>query len=106
MNFDKIPIWILFLGATIAVMICIEVGYRLGWYYHHRSEEEKEAPVSAIAGTILGLVAFMAPVTKLFQGVTKWGTGAGKLLAAVSKTSPAAIGKPAESPPLSNMPFP
>jgi hypothetical protein len=40
-------------------MFSIEVGYRLGRIAHKRSEDEKESPVSAIAGSILGLLAFM-----------------------------------------------
>lgn len=63
MNFDNIPIWILFVGMTLVVMVFIEAGYRLGCLSHQRSEDEKESPVSAIAGTILGLVAFMLAFT-------------------------------------------
>ena len=44
-------------------MVAIEVGYRLGHAMHRRSEDEKESPVSAIAGAILGLAAFMLAFT-------------------------------------------
>lgn len=54
---------ILFLLATLAVMLSIEAGYRLGRFAHRRSEDEKESPVSAIAGSVLGLVAFMLAFT-------------------------------------------
>lgn len=63
MNFDAIPLWILFVGMILVVMASIEAGYRLGCLCHRRSGDEKEAPVSAIAGTILGLVAFMLAFT-------------------------------------------
>lgn len=63
MNFDTTPIWILFVGMILVVMAFIEAGYRLGCVSHRRSSEEKESPVSAIAGTILGLVAFMLAFT-------------------------------------------
>ncbi len=41
----------------------IEAGYQLGRTVHGRSEDEKESPVSAIAGSVLGLVAFMLAFT-------------------------------------------
>ena len=63
MPIDAIPIWTLFAGTIIVVMVAIEAGYRLGHAEHRRSEDEKESPVSAIAGTILGLAAFMLAFT-------------------------------------------
>ena len=63
MRIDSIPIWALFVGTIIIVMLAIEAGYRLGRVAHRRSEDEKESPVSAIAGTILGLAAFMLAFT-------------------------------------------
>ena len=63
MRFDAIPIWVVFTGTILVVMVAIEVGYRLGHAVHRRSDEEKESPVSAIAGAILGLAAFMLAFT-------------------------------------------
>ncbi len=63
MRIDAIPIWALFVATIIVVMVAIEVGYRLGHAAHTRSEDEKESPVSAIAGAILGLAAFMLAFT-------------------------------------------
>jgi hypothetical protein len=63
MRIDAIPIWALFTATIIVVMVAIEVGYRLGHAAHRRSEDEKESPVSAIAGAILGLAAFMLAFT-------------------------------------------
>jgi hypothetical protein len=63
MNMDIIPVWALFAGSIIVVMIAIEAGYRLGHAAHRRSEDEKESPVSAMAGSILGLTAFMLAFT-------------------------------------------
>jgi hypothetical protein len=60
---DTIPIGIFFVATTLLVVIAIEVGYRLGGSAHRSSEEEKESPVSAISGTILGLLAFMLAFT-------------------------------------------
>lgn len=63
MRIDAIPIWALFAATIVVVMIAIEAGYRLGRGAHRRSEDEKESPVSAIAGSILGLAAFMLAFT-------------------------------------------
>jgi len=59
MRIDAIPIWAIFALTICLVMAAIEFGYRLGQSRHQRSEDEKESPVSAIAGAILGLAAFM-----------------------------------------------
>ncbi len=63
MKVDIIPIWVLFVGTILLVMGSIEAGYRLGRMVRQRSEDEKESPVSAIAGSVLGLVAFMLAFT-------------------------------------------
>jgi hypothetical protein len=63
MRFDAIPIWAVFIGTIIVVMISIEIGYRLGYAMHRRSQDEKESPVGAIAGAILGLAAFLLAFT-------------------------------------------
>ncbi len=59
MSFDSMPIWILFAGTVPVVIISIEAGYRMGKIAHRRSEDEKESPVSGVAGAVLALVAFM-----------------------------------------------
>jgi len=63
MRVDTIPIWVLFVGTILLVKGSIELGYRLGRMVRRRSEDEKESPVSAIAGSVLGLVAFMLAFT-------------------------------------------
>lgn len=63
MNMDAIPIAALFFGTIALVLGAIEAGYRLGRAARRRSEDEKESPVSAIAGSILGLLAFMLAFT-------------------------------------------
>lgn len=60
---ESIPIWAMFIGSSVLVVASIELGYRLGHRSHRRSAEEKESPVSAIAGSVLGLVAFMLAFT-------------------------------------------
>ena len=63
MRFEAIPIWGVLAATIILVLLAIEVGYRLGRAMHRRSEDEKESPVSAIAGSVLGLSAFMLAFT-------------------------------------------
>src|SRR4051794_38807377 len=63
MKIDGIPLWLLFLGTTLLVLATIEVGYLLGKTVRRKSEDEKESPVSAIAGTVLALLAFILAFT-------------------------------------------
>jgi hypothetical protein len=60
---DAIPTGILFVITVVVVVVSIEAGYRLGQSARRRSEDEKESPVSAISGTILGLLAFILAFT-------------------------------------------
>jgi hypothetical protein len=53
----------LFAATILVVVIAIEGGYRLGRAIHRTSEDEKESPVSAIAGSVLGLLAFILAFT-------------------------------------------
>jgi len=63
MIIDALPIWLLFLVTAALVVLAVEIGFLVGKIVHRRSEEEREAPVSAIAGAILGLQAFMLAFT-------------------------------------------
>jgi hypothetical protein len=63
MTIDDIPLWLLFVSTTLVIVAAIEVGYRVGRTAHRKSEDEKEAPVSAIAGTVLALLAFILAFT-------------------------------------------
>src|SRR5688572_18846354 len=56
---DLIPIWAVFALTIIVVMGAIETGHWLGRIVRRRSVDEKESPISAIAGAILGLSAFL-----------------------------------------------
>jgi hypothetical protein len=59
-----IPIWLLFILITAAVIGMLELGYRIGRRTHRRfPKEEKESPVGAFAGAMLGLSAFMLGFT-------------------------------------------
>jgi hypothetical protein len=63
MLIDALPIWIIFLVTAALVVLSVESGFRLGNKVRSRSSEERESPVSAIAGAILGLLAFMLAFT-------------------------------------------
>jgi len=49
----------LFLAATAFALVALEGGYRLGKWRHAHSVEEKDAPVGAMVGSVLGLLALM-----------------------------------------------
>ena len=63
MNMDDIPLWLLFVLTTLLIVAAIEGGYKIGKRARLRSENEKEAPVGAIVGTVLALLAFMLAFT-------------------------------------------
>ena len=63
MLIDVLPIWLLFVVTAALVVLAVEIGFRLGKLVRSRSSEERESPVSAIAGAILGLLAFMLAFT-------------------------------------------
>src|SRR5688572_27360715 len=63
MIIDVIPVWALFLATIAIVLVGVEAGYRLGFKRHKQSEDVKESPVSACAGSILGLAAFFLAFT-------------------------------------------
>lgn len=60
---DTLPLWGLFLLIIALVLLSIDGGYRLGRYRRSQSESEKDAPVGAMAGSTLGLLAFMLAFT-------------------------------------------
>jgi hypothetical protein len=57
------PVWALFWAIVALVLVSIEAGHRLGVYRRGRSEREKDAPVGAMVGSTLGLLAFMLAFT-------------------------------------------
>jgi hypothetical protein len=61
MILDKIPIWAIPILLLVLVMLAIEAGYRLG--HISALSIDKESPVSAISGSILGLLGFVLAFT-------------------------------------------
>jgi hypothetical protein len=60
---DLVPLWVLFLAACLLTWLALEGGYRFGRWRHGRAAEEKETPVGAMVGSILGLLAFLLAFT-------------------------------------------
>lgn len=63
MTSDSLPVWLILVASILLVTLSLELGYRLGHRSHRKWEDEKESPVSAIAGSVLGLVAFIMAFT-------------------------------------------
>lgn len=60
---NLIPLWLLFIGTLTAVLASIEVGYRWADHRQARARREVEAPIGAMVGSTLGLLAFLLAVT-------------------------------------------
>ncbi len=58
-----LPLWGLFAATVVVVLLSIEAGYGIGRCRRRNSEDEKEAPVGAIVGATLGLLAFVLAFT-------------------------------------------
>jgi hypothetical protein len=62
--FDYLPIWGVLLAVLLVSLVAIELGFRRGRYVQQRADqEEKEAPVGAMVGATLGLLAFLLAIT-------------------------------------------
>jgi hypothetical protein len=63
MIIDIFPIWVLFLVTGAVILLAFEGGYSFGKYVTQGSDQELDSPVSAIAGAIVGLQAFILAFT-------------------------------------------
>jgi hypothetical protein len=63
LKIDDLPLWLLFVLTTLLVVATIEFGFLIGKSVRRKTEDEKESPVSAIAGTVLALLAFILAFT-------------------------------------------
>ena len=61
--FDLIPIWLLFIGTILGMILFIELGFRLGQKAQARAKKAQTSQVRAIMGAGLGLLAFMLAFT-------------------------------------------
>lgn len=60
---DAFPLPVLFGAIALLVLVSIEVGYRLGRFRRSQPGHEAEAPVGAMVGSTLGLLAFLLAFT-------------------------------------------
>ena len=60
---DQAPLGALFLAAIALLGFAMEGGYRFGRWRHRRAAEERESPVGAMVGSILGLLALVLAFT-------------------------------------------
>jgi len=61
--FDLIPIWLLFIGTIMTMVLFIESGFRLGNRARATAKKAQTSQVRAIMGAGLGLLAFMLAFT-------------------------------------------
>jgi hypothetical protein len=59
---DVLPLWALFLGIVLVILLSVEAGYR-GGRARARHVEEKETPVGEMVAATLGLLAFILAFT-------------------------------------------
>jgi len=61
--FDSVPIGLVFLLTLTLIVMSVEIGYRVGIIRARKYEREREAPIDAMVGSTLGLLAFMLAFT-------------------------------------------
>src|SRR6185369_11910719 len=59
MSLDAVPLWAFFGIAAVLALLGLDGGYRIGRWRHAHVAEEKDGPVGAMVGSILGLLALM-----------------------------------------------
>lgn len=60
---DALPLWALFVAASVVVFASVEAGFRLGLHKRGQTEGMKDAAAGAMVGATLGLLAFMLAFT-------------------------------------------
>lgn len=61
--FDAVPLWIIFTATVAVILLAIEIGFRTGVHNTRKSEDERQAPIDAMVGSTLGLLAFVLAFT-------------------------------------------
>jgi hypothetical protein len=61
--FDAIPLWGLFLITVFVSFLAFEGGLRVGYFLRRKKQGEANAPLEALSGAILGLLAFIMAFT-------------------------------------------
>ena len=60
---DTIPLWGIFVGTVMLILLAVEGGYQIGTARRRRPIHETEGPISPVVSTTLGLLAFVLAVT-------------------------------------------
>jgi len=59
---DVFPLWAVYIGTVVAVLLAAEIGFRIGlWAKRRDPESKKSAMAGAVVGGMLGLMAFLLP---------------------------------------------
>ena len=61
---DSLPIWAVYLGTVVLVLLAAEIGFRIGMWLQRRDPSSAGTPMSGIVvGGMLGLMAFLLAFT-------------------------------------------
>jgi len=60
---DSLPLIVLPMSIAVLLLIALEIGYRLGRWRHVHYVDEKDIPVGAMVGSVLGLLALVLGFT-------------------------------------------
>lgn len=61
---DQFPIWLVFIGTLVLVLVVAEIGFRIGRWLQSRDESAAKTPVTgAMVGSMLGLMGFLLAFT-------------------------------------------
>ena len=57
---DRFPLWAVYIGTVVVVLIAAEIGFRIGLWLQRRYPESGKTPMTgAVVGGMLGLMAFL-----------------------------------------------
>ena len=57
---DQLPIWAVFVGTVVLILIFAEIGFRIGIWLQRREASSRKTPMTgAVVGGMLSLVAFL-----------------------------------------------
>lgn len=59
---DSLPIGGVFVAFAIFALIVTELGYRHGYWWQERTQDEKQGPTGMIVGSLLALMAFLLAI--------------------------------------------
>lgn len=61
---DFFPIWAVYIGTVLLLLVCVEIGFRIGvWLQDRRPDEGDPRLTGVVLGSMLGLMAFLLAFT-------------------------------------------